>query len=222
MTGEVTRSACLAIQTAADAQSLRALHGLPADLPDVEVAEYALQRQRAMGQNGALPPYLLRVERAALVRCEGASLRLDLLSAAAAGGEGALLRRLASLVPPVAEVFVWGAETPAVVRCRVLQHALAAPTLAGPAEQATWHDLQARVIGPETAVRLDEYAQTLGVMDSAWMRALRAISPAPAELACGQAAIACLQVLLRYQLAAGLISPEICARMLAQEMQTAA
>lgn len=220
--GQPIRSVCLAIQTAADAQRLRALHGLPADLPDLEVAEYALQRQRARGQNGALPPYLLSLTHAALIRCEGASLRLDLLSATVAGGEGALLTRLAGLIPPEAAVFAWGAEMPAVVRCRVLQRALTAPTLVGPVAEAAWHDLQARVMGRGAAVSLDDYAQTLDVSGSAWMRALRSLSPEPGSLACGEAAIASLQVLLHYQLAAGQISPDACARMLTQDVQITA
>ena len=78
---------CLTIQTVADAPSLRKIHGLPADLSDFEVAEYALQRLRANGEKGVLLSYLQRIEQIALVCCGATELRLTLLSEARAGGE---------------------------------------------------------------------------------------------------------------------------------------
>ncbi len=54
------------IETIPDIVGLRALHGLPAELPDVEVAELAFQRQRAKNGSDFLPHYLQRV---AVISC---------------------------------------------------------------------------------------------------------------------------------------------------------
>lgn len=49
------------IETIPDIPGLRALHGLPADLADSEVAEFAFQKQRAKNGSDFLPHYLQRV-----------------------------------------------------------------------------------------------------------------------------------------------------------------
>lgn len=54
------------IETIPDVAGLRSLHGLPADLPDAEVAELAFQRQRAKNGSDFLPHYLQRV---AVISC---------------------------------------------------------------------------------------------------------------------------------------------------------
>ena len=54
------------IETIPDVAGLRALHELPADLPDAEVAEYAFQKQRAKNGSDFLPLHLQRV---AVISC---------------------------------------------------------------------------------------------------------------------------------------------------------
>ena len=54
------------IETIPDIAGLRALHDLPADLADGEVAEFAFQKQRAKNGSDFLPHYLQRV---AVISC---------------------------------------------------------------------------------------------------------------------------------------------------------
>ncbi len=54
------------IETIPDVAGLRALHELPAELPDAEVAELAFQRQRARNGSDFLPLHLQRV---AVISC---------------------------------------------------------------------------------------------------------------------------------------------------------
>jgi hypothetical protein len=49
------------IETVPDVAGIRRLHGLPADLPDREVAEVAFQRRRTQTGSDFLPPHLHRV-----------------------------------------------------------------------------------------------------------------------------------------------------------------
>ena len=49
------------IETIPDCAGIRKLHDLPADLPDVEVAEVAFQKRRVVTNNDFLPPHLQRV-----------------------------------------------------------------------------------------------------------------------------------------------------------------
>jgi predicted PolB exonuclease-like 3'-5' exonuclease len=49
------------IETVPDCAGIRRLHGLPAALPDAEVAEVALQRRRTQTGSDFLPPHLQRV-----------------------------------------------------------------------------------------------------------------------------------------------------------------
>lgn len=51
----------IALSTAPDVAGLRNLHGLPAELSDVEVAEFAFQRRRAATGDDLLPPPLRRL-----------------------------------------------------------------------------------------------------------------------------------------------------------------
>lgn len=51
-----------------DVSGARKLYGLPADLPDAEVAEYAWQRARAVGVGDCLPCHLQRVVSIACLR----------------------------------------------------------------------------------------------------------------------------------------------------------
>ena len=54
------------IETIPDVAGIRALHGLPADLADAEVAEFAFQRQRARNGSDFLPHHLQRI---AVISC---------------------------------------------------------------------------------------------------------------------------------------------------------
>ncbi|HEY5896323.1 MAG TPA: 3'-5' exonuclease [Burkholderiales bacterium] len=49
------------IETIPDCAGIRRLYDLPADLPDVEVAEVAFQKRRGQSGNDFLPPHLQRV-----------------------------------------------------------------------------------------------------------------------------------------------------------------
>ncbi|MGQ0509227.1 MAG: 3'-5' exonuclease [Betaproteobacteria bacterium] len=49
------------IETVPDVAGIRRLHGLPADLPDAEVAEVAFQKRRVQSGSDFLPPQLQRV-----------------------------------------------------------------------------------------------------------------------------------------------------------------
>jgi hypothetical protein len=49
------------IETIPDVAGIRALHGLPDDLVDAEVAEFAFQKQRAKNGSDFLPHYLQRI-----------------------------------------------------------------------------------------------------------------------------------------------------------------
>ena len=54
------------IETVPDVAGIRRLHGLPADLPDAEVAEVAFQIRRTKSGSDFLPPYLQKV---AVISC---------------------------------------------------------------------------------------------------------------------------------------------------------
>ncbi|MDP2795760.1 MAG: 3'-5' exonuclease [Sulfurisoma sp.] len=54
------------VETIPDVGGIRTLHGLPADLADAEVAEFAFQRQRARNGSNFLPHHLQRI---AVVSC---------------------------------------------------------------------------------------------------------------------------------------------------------
>ena len=49
------------IETIPDVDGIRKLYGLPAEVPDVEVAEIAFQKRRTVSNNDFLPPHLQRV-----------------------------------------------------------------------------------------------------------------------------------------------------------------
>jgi 3'-5' exonuclease len=81
-----------ALGTVPDVAGLRVLHGLPAPLADFEVIEYALQKQRAVGELGELPAHLQRIAHIAWIRSEAPQFALH--SVAEAGqGEAALLQQ---------------------------------------------------------------------------------------------------------------------------------
>jgi predicted PolB exonuclease-like 3'-5' exonuclease len=64
------------IETVPDCAGIRRLHGLPADLPDAEVAEIAFQKRRTQTGSDFLPPPLQRVVVISCVLREGESIRV--------------------------------------------------------------------------------------------------------------------------------------------------
>jgi predicted PolB exonuclease-like 3'-5' exonuclease len=64
------------IETVPDVAGIRRLHGLPADLPDREVAEIAFQRRRTQTGSDFLPPQLQRVVVISCVLREAEGIRV--------------------------------------------------------------------------------------------------------------------------------------------------
>ena len=64
------------IETVPDVAGIRRLHGLPADLPDAEVAEIAFQRRRTQTGSDFLPPHLQRVVVISCVLREGEGVQV--------------------------------------------------------------------------------------------------------------------------------------------------
>ena len=64
------------IETIPDVAGIRRLHGLPADLPDREVAEIAFQRRRTQTGSDFLPPHLHRVVVISCVLREGDGIKV--------------------------------------------------------------------------------------------------------------------------------------------------
>ncbi|PLK47111.1 hypothetical protein [Uliginosibacterium sp. TH139] len=66
----------IALDFLPDVAGLRLLNRLPAELSDVEVAEYAFQRRRAARGSDSLPPHLLRLSGFALFGVQDGQFRL--------------------------------------------------------------------------------------------------------------------------------------------------
>ena len=85
------------IETVPDVAGLRRLHGLPPELTDADVLDWALQQRRAATGNEFLPPYLQRVIAIACVLREGESLRIASVGMAE-DPEAELIRRFFDLI----------------------------------------------------------------------------------------------------------------------------
>lgn len=117
------------IATVPDVIGLRRLHGLPADLSDEEVAEFAYQRRRANGAGDDLPPHQQRVVHvAALLRVEGLLRSISLT-----GEEPAILQAFHGLCAEAEQAVEWSRPSgqgalPAacILSCRALLWQLAA------------------------------------------------------------------------------------------------
>ncbi len=113
-----------ALGTVPDVAGLRLLHGLPAQLADFEVIEYALQKQRAIGEHGGLPAHLQRIAHIAWIR--SAAPQFTLHSVAEAGqGEAALLQQFLDV--PCAEALDAPDHSLPIVYCRALVSAARLP-----------------------------------------------------------------------------------------------
>ncbi|GAB2884176.1 hypothetical protein GCM10027046_10910 [Uliginosibacterium flavum] len=115
--------------TVPDVVGLRRLHGLPTDLSDEEVAEYAYQRRRANGAGDSLPPHQQRVVHIAALLRTGDQLRYVSL----AGDEADILQAFNALLAEAEQLVEWsrpfGLEVLSaapILNCRALLWQLAA------------------------------------------------------------------------------------------------
>ena len=114
------------IETVPDVAGIRRLHGLPADLPDAEVAEIAFQARRVKSGGDFLAPHLHRVVVISCVLRSDDGLKVFSLE----GGEKDVLQRfydgLEKFVPQLVSWNGGGFDLP-VMNYRALMHGVAAP-----------------------------------------------------------------------------------------------
>ncbi len=115
------------IETIPDVAGIRRLHGLPADLPDREVAEVAFQIRRTKTGNDFLPPQLQRVVVISCVLRSDEGVKVFSLE----GTEKEVIQRFYDGVEKyVPQLVSWnggGFDLP-VLNYRALIHGLSAPT----------------------------------------------------------------------------------------------
>lgn len=114
------------IETIPDVAGIRRLHGLPADLPDREVAEIAFQRRRTQTGSDFLPPQLQRVVVISCVMRSDEGVRIFSLD----GSEPELIQRfydgIEKFVPQLVSWNGGGFDLP-VLNYRALIHGVSAP-----------------------------------------------------------------------------------------------
>jgi len=114
------------IETVPDVAGIRRLHGLPADLPDREVAEVAFQRRRTQTGSDFLPPQLQRVVVISCVLREAEGIRVFSLD----GSEKEMIQRfydgIEKYVPQLVSWNGGGFDLP-VLNYRGLVHGVSAP-----------------------------------------------------------------------------------------------
>jgi len=117
------------IETIPDVAGLRRVHGLPAELGDGDVLDWALQQRRAATGNDFLPPHFQRVVAIACALREDAGLRIASVGAAE-DPEPELVRRFFDLIDRhTPQLVSWngsGFDLP-VLNHRALIHGVAAP-----------------------------------------------------------------------------------------------
>jgi predicted PolB exonuclease-like 3'-5' exonuclease len=117
------------IETIPDVAGLRSLHGLPADLPDAEVAELVFQRQRAKNGSDFLPHYLQRVAVISCVMRSDDGFKVWSLAEPKLG-EGEIIQRfyhgIEKFTPQLVSWNGGGFDLP-VLHYRGLIHSVAAP-----------------------------------------------------------------------------------------------
>ncbi|MEO8143516.1 MAG: 3'-5' exonuclease [Betaproteobacteria bacterium] len=115
------------IETIPDVAGIRRLHGLPADLPDREVAEVAFQIRRTKTGSDFLPPQLQCVAVISCVLRGDEGLKVFSLE----GQEAEIIQRfyegIEKFVPQLVSWNGGGFDLP-VLNYRALMHGLAAPT----------------------------------------------------------------------------------------------
>jgi 3'-5' exonuclease len=114
------------IETIPDVAGIRRLYELPADLPEAEVAEVALQKRRVQTGNDFLGPHLQRVAVISCLLREGESVKIFSLE----GTEKEILQRffdgIEKLVPQLVSWNGGGFDLP-VLNYRALANGVAAP-----------------------------------------------------------------------------------------------
>jgi len=114
------------IETIPDVEGIRRLHGLPADLPEREVAEVAFQIRRTKTGSDFLPPQLHRVAVISCVLRSDEGIRVFSLE----GEEADIIRRfyegIEKFVPQLVSWNGGGFDLP-VLNYRALIHGVAAP-----------------------------------------------------------------------------------------------
>jgi len=116
------------IETIPDCDGIRRILGLPASLPDAEVAEVAFQRRRAQSGNDFLPPHLHRVAVISCVLREGEGLKIFSLGEPEASEREAIQRFFDGIERYVPQLVSWngGGFDLAVLAHRALVHGVSA------------------------------------------------------------------------------------------------
>ncbi len=116
------------IETVPDCAGIRRLYGLPADLPDREVAEIAFQKRRTQTGSDFLAPHLHRVVVISCVLREGEAIKVFSLGEPEAGEKEAIQRFYDGIEKLVPQLVSWnggGFDLP-VLNYRALVHGVAA------------------------------------------------------------------------------------------------
>jgi predicted PolB exonuclease-like 3'-5' exonuclease len=122
----MTATLAFDIETIPDVAGIRRLHGLPADLPDAEVAEIAFQIRRTKTGSDFLPPQLQRVAVISCVLRSDEGVKVFSLE----GQEAEIIQRfyegIEKFVPQLVSWNGGGFDLP-VLNYRALIHGLSAP-----------------------------------------------------------------------------------------------
>ena len=95
------------IETIPDVDGIRRLYDLPAELPDVEVAEVAFQKRRTVSNNDFLPPHLQRVIVISCVLRDGDEVRVFSIGEPDAAEDVAIQRFFEGLNKYVPQIVSW-------------------------------------------------------------------------------------------------------------------
>lgn len=172
------------IETIPDVAGIRDLNGLPADLADAEVAEFAFQQRRATTGSDFLPHHLQRVVAISCVLRDAQQFRVFSLSEPECG-EGQIIQRffdgIERFTPQIVSWNGGGFDLP-VLHYRGLMHGVCAPRYWEQGEgdypdarDFKWNNYISRyharhldlmdqlaLFQPRAAVRLDELAKLMG------------------------------------------------------------
>ena len=159
------------IETVPDVAGIRRLHGLPADLPDREVAEIAFQRRRTQTGSDFLPPQLQRVVVISCVLREAEGIRVFSLD----GSEKEMIQRfydgIEKYVPQLVSWNGGGFDLP-VLNYRALIHGLNAERFWEPERNNYYNRYHERHLDlmdvlamyqPRNNAPLDDVAQLAGL-----------------------------------------------------------
>src|SRR3982751_2059135 len=116
------------IETIPDVDGIRKLYELPAEVPDVEVAEIAFQKRRTVSNNDFLPPHLQRVIVISCVLGHGDAVRVFSIGEPDATEEVAIQRCFEGINKYVPQIVSWNGrnfDLPVLV-ARGLIHGVAA------------------------------------------------------------------------------------------------